>query len=322
MLKKVVGGIVGVVVLLVLALVVKFYLLSPRMKPAAELKAPTTPEAIARGKYLVDNVTACLGCHSQVDETVSGEPPVPGRLGSGRDFGMMQGFPGHIRAPNLTPDPETGIGSWSDGEVVRAIREGVSKDGKTLFPMMPYGSYGRALSDEETLSVVAYLRTLPAIKNDPGPTKIDFPVSMFMRAAPAPLEKSPPGEPPASDPVARGQWLLTVCSCHDCHDSVNARHEPIPGKSLAGGMPMPIPGKGNVYTANITSDPATGIGAYSDDDLRRVFKEGKGKSGATLYAMPWRYYGGMTELDIGALIAALRKVEPVVNAVPAVAFQR
>jgi hypothetical protein len=85
---------------------------------------------------------------------------------------------------------------------------------------------------------------------------------------------------------------------------------------------MPVPGKGDVYTANITSDPATGIGAYSDDDLLRVFNEGKGKSGETLYAMPWRYYGGMTEPDKRALIAALRKVPAVVNAVPAASFQR
>jgi Cytochrome c len=322
MLKKVVGGVLGVMALSVLALVVKFYLLSPRLRPAADLKAPNTPEAIARGKYLVDNVTGCLGCHSQIDETAPGEPPVPGRLGSGRDFGLMQGFPGHVRAPNLTPDLDTGIGSWSDGEVVRAIREGVSKDGRALFPMMPYGSYGKSLSDEDTLAIVSYLRTLPPIKNDPGRTKIDFPVSMFVRAAPAPLEKSALGEPPASDPEARGEWLLTVCSCHDCHDSVDGHHQPIPGKSLAGGSPMPIPGKGDVYTANITSDPATGIGAYSDDDVLRVFNEGKGKSGTVLYAMPWRYYGGMTDPDKRALIAALRKVPAVANVVPAATFQR
>jgi Cytochrome c len=322
MLKKVVGAALGVICLLVVALVLKFFVFSPRLRPAPEMKAPSSAEAIARGKYLVDSVTGCLGCHSQIDESLSGEPPVPGRLGSGRDFGLMQGFPGHIRAPNLTPDAETGIGSWSDGEIARAIREGVSKDGRPLFPMMPYGSYAKSLSDADVLAIVAYLRTLPAIKNDPGRTKIDFPVSMFVRAAPAPLDKSPAGEPPATDVVARGEWLLTVCSCHDCHDSVDGHHAPIPGKALAGGGAMPIPNKGVVYTANITSDAATGIGAYTDDDLLRVLGEGKGKSGETLYAMPWRYYGGMTDSDKRALIAALRKVPAVVNAVPAATFQR
>ena len=156
MLKKIVGGTLTVVLLLVLALVAKFYLLSPRMRPALDLKASQTPEAFLRGRYLVDNVAGCLGCHSQIDEAVSGEPPVPGRLGSGRDFGSMPGFPGHIRAPNLTPDPDTGIGKWSDGELVRAIREGVSRDGRPLFPMMPYGTYGKTLNDEDALAVVSY----------------------------------------------------------------------------------------------------------------------------------------------------------------------
>ena len=322
MVKKVVAGLLGVVVLAVLGLVVKFYMLSPRMRPALDLKAAQTPEVVLRGKYLVDNVTGCLGCHSEVDEAVSGEPAVAGRLGSGRDFGLMPGFPGHIRAPNLTPDPETGIGKWSDGELVRAMREGVSRDGRPLFPMMPYGTYGKTLSDEDALAVVSYLRTLPAIKHDAGRTNVDFPVSMFVRAAPAPLEKSPIGEPAPADTLARGQWLLTACSCHDCHDSVDGHRQPIPGKSLAGGVPMPIPGKGTVYSANISSDPATGIASYSDLDLLRVLNEGKGKAGETLYAMPWRYYGGMTDSDKRALIAALRTAPAVVNTVQAPTFAR
>ncbi|MES1178571.1 MAG: c-type cytochrome [Myxococcales bacterium] len=308
--------------LLILAVIVKFYVLSPRLRPAPDVHAPHTPEAIARGKYLVDNVTGCLGCHSQIDESISGEPPVPGRLGSGRDFGVIPDFPGHIRAPNLTPDPETGIASWSDGELLRAMREGVSKNGRPLFPMMPFGAYGRALSDDDALAIVSYLRTLAPIKNDAGRTELNFPVSMFVRAAPAPLEKSAPPPPPESDPLARGQWLLTMCSCHDCHDSVNGHREPIAGKALAGDVPMPVAGKGIVYSANISSDPATGIGSYSDEDLRRALDEGKGKSGAILYAMPWRYYSGMTDADKRALILALRKAPPVVNAVRPASFQR
>ena len=75
-------------------------------------------------------------------------------------------------------------------------------------------------------------------------------------------------------------------------------------------------GKGVAISSNITSDKATGIGAYSDDDLRRVFDEGKGKAGRLLYVMPWAYYGGMTKDDKEALIAALREVPAVTNIVP------
>jgi len=202
------------------------------------------------------------------------------------------------------------------------VREGVSRDGRALFPMMPYGTYGKNLSDADGLAIVAYLRTLPAIKNDAGRTDLNFPVSMFIRGAPTPLDQSPPPAPSESFQLARGNWLLSMCSCHDCHDSANARREPIAGKALGGGVPSPIPGKGNVYSANISSDKATGIGAYSDDDLLRALSEGKGKSGATLYGMPWRYYAGLTESDKRALIAALRASPAVSNVVPPATFQR
>ena len=92
--------------------------------------------------------------------------------------------------------------------------------------------------------------------------------------------------------------------------------------TLAGDVPMPIPGKGTTYSANLTSDSATGIGSYTDADLIGALSEGKGKSGATLYGMPWRYYSGMTESDKRALIVALRAVPPVVNTVRSATFQR
>ena len=90
--------------------------------------------------------------------------------------------------------------------------------------------------------------------------------------------------------------------------------EKIPGKRLAGGTKFPFRDS-FITSPNITSDKATGIGAYSDADLRRVFDEGKGKSGRTLYMMPWSYYSGLTADDKDAIIAALREVPPVVNAV-------
>ncbi|MBI4542958.1 MAG: hypothetical protein HY705_08010 [Gemmatimonadetes bacterium] len=94
------------------------------------MEALATPETIARGAYLAMNVTGCIACHSDVESSQPGDPLVPEREGSGRDWGVVPGFPGRIRAPNLTPDPETGIGRWSDGEILRAVREGVSRDGR------------------------------------------------------------------------------------------------------------------------------------------------------------------------------------------------
>jgi hypothetical protein len=86
--------------------------------------------------------------------------------------------------------------------------------------------------------------------------------------------------------------------------------------SFAGGMKFPLPGGKYAIARNITSDKATGIGAYSDEDIKRVLTEGKGKDGRTLFVMPWFYYKGMTTEDQAALLAALREIPPVANLVP------
>jgi mono/diheme cytochrome c family protein len=314
---RVLGAIAALVLLAILGVIVKFYVLSPKSRAAPSVTAPSTPEAIAKGKYLVNHVAACIGCHSPVQEDKPGDPPIEGKVGAGRDFGDWgPQVPFRLRASNLTPDKETGIGAMTDGEVLRAMREGIGKDGRALFPQMPYVTYSQTLSDDDALAIIAYLRTLAPIKNDPGRTEIKFPVSMFIRGVPKPLEASPPPAPSPTDKLARGKWLLDVCSCHDCHDSVDSHMQKLPGKGLAGGMKFPLPnGKGVAVAPNITSDKATGIGAYSEDDLRRVLDEGKGKTGRFLYVMPWSYYGGMTRDDKEALIAALREVAPVSNGV-------
>lgn len=321
-LKRVVLALALLLGLAVVALVVKFYVLSPTLRPAPDVKAPSTPEAIERGRYLAHHVAVCMGCHSEIDETKPGEPIVAGRTGSGRDFGEMPGFPGRMRAPNLTPDPETGLGKVSDGSILRAIREGIGHDGHVLFPFMPYATYAKALSDTDALAIIAYLRSLPPIRNQLAPSSVTFPVSMFVRALPRPVTASPPAPPAAEDLVARGNWLLTVGNCHDCHDGFNSRRESIPGQELSGGAEFPMPGgRGSLFAPNITSDRATGIGAYTDEDLMRVFNQGIGKSGRVLYAMPWTYYAGMVEADKRALVAALRQVPAVAKVVPASTFK-
>src|ERR1700723_2486912 len=112
--------------------------LGPRSRPLTSRVFERTPARWSRGKYLVENQAACFDCHSPHDWTKRDAPVPPGMEGAGQDFSMLQGLPGHVVAPNITPDPETGSGTWSDDALARAIREGIGHDGRTLFPLMPY----------------------------------------------------------------------------------------------------------------------------------------------------------------------------------------
>lgn len=312
MFKKVAAALLGVLVLLVLAVLVYFYGLHPKVAEPRDLKAPDTQAAIERGRYLAESLLGCVACHSDIDETRPGDFIKEETRLSGRVFPPDPSFPGTLVAPNITPDKDTGLGGWTDGEIVRAIREGISRDGSPLFPMMNYPAYSM-LSDEDSLALVAYLRAAAPIRRELQRTHIDFPVSMFARLAPLPVEGSPPPLP--TDPMARGRALLRLMSCGDCHTPME-KGAFIEGKEMAGGMCFQ--GEfGKVCAPNITSHPAAGIGSMSDADLMRVFREGLGKDGRTLWVMPWSVTRGATDADLQALIVALREVPPKTDMVPA-----
>lgn len=310
-LVKRVGLALAVVVAFAAAgVVLRFYAFAPVARAAPVVKAPNSPDAVARGKYLAEHVAGCVGCHSQSDSRAPGQPVVPGREYVGRDFFEISdaGFPGHLRAPNLTSDAATGIGRVTDGELLRAMREGIGRDGRPLF-MMPWQKFAEALSDDDALAIIAFLRTLPPVVNDPGRTQVDFPISMFNRAEPHPLEK--PAPPMPTDPLERGRRIMALGNCENCHSTHDAMHKPIAGQFLAGGDRFAVPGVVTAYAPNLTSDPATGLGAYSDEDILRAITEGKSRTGRALYFMPFTEFRGMTDEDKRALIRALRSVPAV-----------
>jgi mono/diheme cytochrome c family protein len=308
--KRIVIGLVAFLVLAFGAVAVFFYALHPKSRDAPNVTAPKTPEAIARGEYLAKHLLGCVLCHSPIDERQPGDVWDETKLFAGRVFPSNGSFPGKLIGPNISP---AAIGTWTDGQLMRAIREGVDKDGKTLFPMMPYGRF-KKVTDEDTLAVIAYLRSVPPQPTMVGHTEVDFPVSMFVRLGPAPVASPPPAWP--TDPVARGKILLEVMSCIDCHTPMD-KGKLVESKLYAGGNKFAASEIGEVHSSNITSDPATGIGAYSDDDLMRVFREGKGKDGRTLWVMPWRALQGTKDEDLRAVIAALRTLKPIPNVIPA-----
>ncbi len=304
--------IVGVVLLLLaggLSAFVATY--EPKQRPALDETVEITEARLTRGAYLVENVLACFECHNDRDWTKFGGPPIEPRGAGGPCYGEEYGNPGKICSPNITPDEETGIGSWTDGEIMRAIREGVDKDGKIIFPMMPYNEYSR-LSDEDTRAVVAYLRKLPPVRNDVEETRIDFPVSFFIKMAAKPLDG--PVGPPAEDQVATGEYLAKVGGCKACHTPVDSRHVALPGKEFAGGQAFPGPW-GNVNSANLTKH-ANGIAAYSEESFRLLLQNYKKPEAQVKVEperntiMPWLVYANMTDEDINAIYAYLQTVKP------------
>src|SRR5512135_127846 len=150
--KRLMKGLVLVVcalAVLVGAAIVYLAVKRPAQRPASAEKIEATPARLARGEYLALHVVDCLLCHSDVRFERFGLPRVPGTEGKGGfGFGRSFGVPGVVYARNITPDPETGLGRWTDGEILRAIREGVDRNGNALFPMMPYASY-HEMADED-----------------------------------------------------------------------------------------------------------------------------------------------------------------------------
>ena len=166
----------------------------PAVSPPLTVKVQRTPERLARGKYIA-LLADCEGCHSPTDSSRFGFPKLADGHFSGYEFTRSMGLPGLVVAPNLTPDIETGIGSWTDGEKIRAIREGVDRDGRALFPMMPYQHF-RDMSDEDVYSLVAYLDSLPPIRRAHPANQVDFPVPLMIKSVPKPVEG------PVTTPIA------------------------------------------------------------------------------------------------------------------------
>ena len=219
---------------------------------------------------------------------------------------MLKSLPGQVVAPNLTPDPETGSGTWSDDALARAIREGIGHDGRTLFPMMPYQGY-RHMPDEDLASVIVFLRSLPPVRNPLPKTEIIFPVKYLIRSAPEPVT-DPVATPDISDPVKRGKFLVTIARCEDCHSPVN-RGEPIPGLDMSGGQVFEGPW-GRVASANLTPDPS-GIPYYDEVLFLQAMRTGYVKARAINQIMPWPHYGGMTDDDLKAIFAYLKTLKPI-----------
>jgi mono/diheme cytochrome c family protein len=285
-----------------------------KVGPASSLQVDKTPERTERGRYLATHVAACMDCHAKRDWSLFSAPPLPGTAGGGGErFSREHGFPGEFYSSNISA---FALSSWSDGEIERAITAGVSKDGRALFPLMPYLSYGKLCQDDVD-ALIAYLRSLPPIEATPQAPDFDFPFSLILRGIPK-VQPRPQCKTPA-ETTAYGEYVATAASCMTCH-SQETRGEPVAGLQWGGGREFQIPG-GTVRSSNITPDVETGIGGWTKETFIARFKaHAAGEpvpvtEGDLQTVMPWRMYAGMSETDLGALFVYLRTLKPVRNPV-------
>jgi len=281
--------------------------IGPKARPLTARTIQATPERLARGKYLAESVAPCMGCHSPHDWTQHDAPIPEGKEGSGERMPFTSGLPGIIYAPNLTPDPETGAGNWTDDQIARAVREGVGHDGRALFPLMPYLHF-RNMPDEDLASIIVFLRSLPPVRNPQPQSQIIFPVKYLIRSVPQPLtEPVPP--PDLSTPVKRGAFLVQMAVCSDCHTPQDAQGQPLAGLDFAGGFILEGPW-GRVASANITPD-ASGISYYDQNLFMQTIHTGYVRTRKLSQIMPWHEYRHMTDEDLAAVFAYLRTLKPI-----------
>lgn len=290
----------------------------PKVGPAPDLRAQASPETIARGKYLADHVAVCTDCHSQRDWTRYAGPIKPDTYGAGGEvWDETVGFPGRLVSRNITP---AALASWSDGEIVRAFTEGVSRDGTPLFPLMPYMSYGQHMAQDDALAIVAYLRTIQPRTQQVAERTLHFPLPLVVRTMPAAANRQAV-RPDRADRVAYGRYLTSIAACADCHTPTDESHNPLPERRLAGGQEFPLPNGLIARSANLTPD-ATGIGGWTEEQFIEKFKAYAGgtahvavQAGDFNTPMPWQSYAGMTREDLGAIFAYLKTVPAIANTV-------
>jgi len=297
------------------------------LRPAAQRPPSTerielTPERLARGAYLVEHVADCLTCHSDFRADRYGMPIKPGTAGQGGfPFGKEFAVPGVVCAQNITPDPENGIGAWTDGEVLRAVREGVDRNGNALFPMMQYQAY-RVLSDEDAKAIVAYIRMLPPLKHAVPARKLDFPVNLLVKLEPRPLEGPVSAPDPKTDRIGYGRYLSVVGGCRECHTPHDGKGKLLPGKDYSGGWEMIGPWGRNI-TPNLTPHPDAYLGRATKAEFVGRFKSFVSLRGDDAPVapkgrntiMPWLSFSGMTEDDLGMLYDFLRTLAPIAHKV-------
>jgi mono/diheme cytochrome c family protein len=265
----------------------------------ASASSATAQTSLERGRYLVDTVMTCQNCHTpkgpngpQFDKALSG--------------GLRFDEPAFdVTASNITPDRDTGIGSWSDAEIRVALQEGTRPAGHHLAPIMPSGFY-KILIPGDLDGIVAYLRSVPPVENKvPGPV---YKVAVSQQVFPG--AEKPMSASDLGDKSKRGFYLATIAHCMECHTPFAPSGAGVDFQNSLGKGGREFPGPWGVSTArNITSSKSAGIGDWSDAEIKRAITQGVRKDGSRLKPpMGYPFYAKMTDGDLDAIVAYVRTV--------------
>lgn len=265
---------------------------------AASAARAETP--LERGAYLVNAVMGCDGCHT---------PRGPGGFDMSKRFsGGSQVFDEPeftVKGSNITPDRETGIGTWSDADIKKLMTEGVRPNGVPV-AQMPYTFY-KIMTPSDLDAVVGYIKTVTPVRNE-----VQSPnYKAAHHAELIPGADKPIGSDVPTDPVQRGFYLATLAHCMECHARKPEGGQDYKNSWGRGGHEMKGP-FGSVKVSNITASKEKGIGALTDDQIKRALTQGIGHDGRPLKLPMARqvYFSKLTEQDLNAIVAWVRTIPP------------
>jgi mono/diheme cytochrome c family protein len=270
-----------------------------------------SPVEVARGKYIFGAAAGC-GCHT--------EPKGPANAG-GKKF---EGPFGTVYAANITPDRETGIGAWTDEQIIAAIRSGRRPTGERLLPVHPFTSFN-GMAEADLRALVAFLRTVPPVHRTNTPKKIVVPMfeSVFLPVwlATFAARETPPSAAPVAE-LPRGEYLVrAVGHCGECHTPRSALTMAIDTSRLLAGNPKKTGPEGQL-APNITPDKATGIGDWTEEQITTYLATGNRPDGDVAGGLmggniqgTLAGYKDLTPADLRAIARYLKSIPAVRNKV-------
>jgi mono/diheme cytochrome c family protein len=258
----------------------------------------SSTDRLARGQYLA-KAGDCAACH-----TAPGGKPMAGGLPIDSPFGQ-------IYSSNITPSKTDGIGNDSEEQFARAVRHGVRADGTHLYPAMPYPSYAGMTDDDINALYVYFMQGVEPVDVAPPATQLKFPFNqrwlmsgwnlLFARG------KSSVAVNGKGEAWHRGHYLLGHCD--SCHTPRNIAMGEKAGLGLSGGQVGPW------QAPNITSDPISGIGGWSHDELVQYLRTGavagKGQAAGGMAEAVERSLQYLTDADLSAIATYLKDSPPI-----------